>query len=432
MSYDYVGYHPHQYNLPQPVQPFHPHTQPLPDPKFPYRTALPHNVHSFQPPPYGHPPFVNEGFATYEPPTYTVPNTYIAHQQHHPYQARQSTCWDPPWSCQTTAYQHTSSYEPHMYSLPPPRRRSTCWDPPAYWETSGQGPFHEISAYDQPLPPDPNSSWNQLYTILDTAPQPASRQPSPATTAANPIVAKLDLLLKMCNRMESRAYTSFEPYQRVDTSPPLDQEENHWQQKPLDQEEQHWQQKPLDQEEQHPPLDQEEQHWQQKPLDQEEQHPPLDQEEKHWQQKSLDQEEQHPPLDQEEKHRQQEPLDQEEEALLDDEEEVDSSEEVKKVVISFNFNVARVPSQDSVENCWMTERGAHLRSVDGDDKGRRSTIRCTFDPGGIPRQSFCFRLSSLLCGFHLEDKVDFNRGGVDTSISTIISLISLLFSLLLF
>ena len=34
-------------------------------------------------------------------------------------------------------------------------------------------------------------------------------------------------------------------------------------------------------------------------------------------------------------------------------------------------------------------------------------------------QIFCFRLSSLLRGFHLEDKADFNRGGVDTILNLI-------------
>ncbi|XP_042017054.1 uncharacterized protein LOC121765070 [Salvia splendens] len=151
----------------------------------------------------------------------------------------------------------------------------------------------------------------------------------------------------------------------------------------------------------------------------------------------------------------------EEEALLDDVEEVDSIEEVKKAV------VARVTSQDVVGNC-LGEKGElrdsdvarifqrptllaidarmvpprnytaclgvrgrvnklHVLALNFDDcfdptlmifygegEVTRPTIRYAFDPGGDASPSLCFQLSSLVRGSHLEDKVDFNRGGVVT------------------
>lgn len=50
-------------------------------------------------------------------------------------------------------------------------------------------------------------------------------------------------------------------------------------------------------------------------------------------------------------------------------------------------------------------------------KGRNSLVLCPFDPGGYASQSFRYRRLSLLLDFHLEDKVIFNHGGVDTCIS---------------
>ncbi|XP_042027133.1 extensin-like [Salvia splendens] len=176
------------------------------------------DYHPWQPVPQ---PLLHPIRALDQQPSYPYPQDVRLHPQPHPYQARQPTCWDPPWLCQETAYQQTSSYETDLYSPPPPSfwdpprlctqqgysqpyqppqqphhtalRQPTSWDPPAYWETTGQRPFHEVSAYDRPLPPNHNSGWNQ------PAPQPTC----PATTTAHPILAQLQQLLEACYRMES-------------------------------------------------------------------------------------------------------------------------------------------------------------------------------------------------------------------------------------
>ncbi|KAL1541652.1 hypothetical protein AAHA92_25848 [Salvia divinorum] len=210
--------------------------------------------------------------------------------------------------------------------------------------------------------------------------------------------------------MESRAYTAFEPYQRVDTSLPLDQEEKHRQQKPLYQEEKHRQQEPLDQEEE--ALLDDEEEPQQKPLDQEEKHQqdPLDQEEKH-QQDPLDQEEEHPPLDQEEKHRQ-EPLDLEEERPPLGQEDTHRQQEIAFIYVDLKVgdvtsishrsttiatDTRLIPPRNDTPCLSILGRGdkplvlavnyhnhigSPLVNFYGVDEGRRSTILCAFDPGG--------------------------------------------------
>ncbi|XP_042016286.1 leucine-rich repeat extensin-like protein 3 [Salvia splendens] len=138
-------------------------------------------------------PLLHPTRALDQQPSYTYPQDGRLHPQHHPYQARQPTSWDPPRLRQETVYQQPSSYETDLYSPPPPScwdpprlctqqpyqppqqphhtalRQPTSWDPPAYWETTGQRPFHGVSAYDHPLPPNHNSGWNQ------PAPQPPPR-----------------------------------------------------------------------------------------------------------------------------------------------------------------------------------------------------------------------------------------------------------------
>ncbi|XP_042015701.1 uncharacterized protein LOC121763707 [Salvia splendens] len=123
-------------------------------------------------------------YAHYEPPTYTVPDTYIAHQQHHPYLARQPTCWDPPWSSQTTSYQPEQQDRAWDYAYGPPsyqhaepswKQHNPCLGTPP-WQSDHTVLYPSIPP---PLPQRPLSWDPTSFQPLATALLPAAVAPPP-------------------------------------------------------------------------------------------------------------------------------------------------------------------------------------------------------------------------------------------------------------
>ena len=87
----------------------------------------------------------------------------------------------------------------------------------------------------------------------------------------------------------------------------------------------------------------------------------------------------------------------------------------------FTFNVAAIFLASAVVvvlSPWTEDYGIPSRSKDlliqTISYWGTKQQSCGFEPRGDTLQSFFYQRSSLLVGYHVEDKVDFNRGGVDT------------------